>query len=46
MRYREQDLVVWNGIITYFELIKPLLGTGDLIRFADHEEILLYNQKL
>lgn len=41
--YRTQDLIVWNGIITYFEIIKNLLGSGDEVRFADHEEITLYN---
>ena len=43
MRYKSNDLIVWNGIITYYSVIKPLLSSRDSIAFAQHEDILLYN---
>jgi hypothetical protein len=43
MLYKSNDLIVWNGIITYYAIIKPLLSSSDSIAFAQHEDILLYN---
>jgi len=44
--YRNLDLVVWNGIITYYEIIQDLIYMEDELRFADHEEITLYNKNI
>lgn len=40
--FRNEDLVVWNGIITYWQIIKGIARAKDCV-FANEEEMLLYN---
>jgi hypothetical protein len=36
------DIVVWNGIITSFGVIKPFISNSDRIRLANEEEVKRY----
>lgn len=36
------DIVVWNGIITNFGVIKPFVNFSDRIRLANEEELIRY----
>lgn len=40
--FRNEDLIVWNGIITYWQIIKGFANPKECI-FANEEEITLYN---
>jgi predicted ABC-type exoprotein transport system permease subunit len=43
MRFiRPGDLVVWNGIITTFNNVRPFLGMGDKMFFATCSESVEY----
>jgi len=42
MNFVNSDIVVWNGIITEYHIIKRLLRSSDEIRFADDLELDLY----
>ena len=44
MQVSNLDIVVWNGIITSFGVIKPFVSNSDRIRLANEEEIKRYNQ--
>lgn len=44
MRVSNTNIVVWNGIITSFGVIKPFISNSDRIRLANEEEIKRYNQ--
>lgn len=38
------DIVVWNGIVTNFGVIKIFVGHSDRIRLANEEELKRYIQ--
>lgn len=42
MQVSNLDLVVWNGIITNFGVIKPFVTGIDRIRLANEEELKRY----
>jgi len=36
------DIIIWNGIIANFGVIKPFVSSSDRIRLANQEEIIRY----
>ncbi len=38
------DVVVWNGVISNFGVIKPFVSLSDGIRLANEEELKRYIQ--
>ena len=40
--FRNEDLIVWQGIITYYQILKHIVDVKECM-FATEEEILLYN---
>jgi len=40
--FRNEDLIVWNGLITYWEIVKDLAMPSECM-FANVEEMLPYN---
>jgi hypothetical protein len=40
--FRKEDLIVWNGIITYWQILKDIADAKECM-FANDEEITLYN---
>ena len=40
--FHNEDLLNWNGIITYWQIIKDIADPKECM-FATEEEILLYN---
>jgi len=40
--FRNEDLIVWQGIITYWQIIKGFANPKECV-FANEEEITLYN---
>lgn len=41
--FRNEDLITWNGLITYWAIIKTYVSPSDCVQFATEEEITLYN---
>ena len=41
-RYNGFDLVSWNGIITYYYVIRPFMYPGDFLELANRYEIARY----
>lgn len=42
MEVSNLDVVVWNGIISNFGIIKPFVSFSDRIRLANEEELIRY----
>ena len=42
MEVSNLDVVVWNGIISNFGIIKPFVSGRDRIRLANEEELRIY----
>jgi hypothetical protein len=40
--FRNEDLIVWNGVITYWQIVKDIVCPQECM-YATEEEILLYN---
>lgn len=36
------DIVVWNGTVTEFGIIRYMISENDMLRMADEEEIRIY----
>jgi len=39
---RETDIIVWQGVIATYGVVKPLMDKGDEFRIATTEEALRY----
>ena len=39
------DIIVWNGIITRFGVIKEIMVDGDCIRLANIDEFVIYHEQ-